>query len=86
MKNRALWKAIFLLLFCLTARAETVIAQEAQGVFDFEQKTVLLNSGYEMPIMGLGAYSLDYDTLRQLRESPSGKWRQTDRYGLHVRQ
>ncbi|MCD8363084.1 MAG: aldo/keto reductase [Lachnospiraceae bacterium] len=26
--------------------------------FDFETKTVLLNSGYEMPIMGLGTYSL----------------------------
>ncbi|MCD8380279.1 MAG: aldo/keto reductase [Lachnospiraceae bacterium] len=26
--------------------------------FDFEAKTVLLNSGYEMPIMGLGTYSL----------------------------
>lgn len=32
------------------------------GGFDFENKTVLLNSGYEMPIMGLGTYSLDYDT------------------------
>ena len=28
------------------------------GKFDFEKKTVLLNSGYEMPIMGLGTYSL----------------------------
>ncbi|MCD8118666.1 MAG: aldo/keto reductase [Lachnospiraceae bacterium] len=28
------------------------------GEFDFETKTVLLNSGYEMPIMGLGTYSL----------------------------
>ncbi len=28
------------------------------GEFDFESKTVLLNSGYEMPIMGLGTYSL----------------------------
>ncbi len=28
------------------------------GEFDLETKTVLLNSGYEMPIMGLGAYSL----------------------------
>lgn len=28
------------------------------GVFDFETKTVLLNSGYEMPIMGIGTYSL----------------------------
>ncbi|MCD8331558.1 MAG: aldo/keto reductase [Oscillospiraceae bacterium] len=30
----------------------------AVGEFDFETKTVLLNSGYEMPIMGLGTYSL----------------------------
>ncbi|MCD8375113.1 MAG: aldo/keto reductase [Oscillospiraceae bacterium] len=28
------------------------------GEFDLEAKTVLLNSGYEMPIMGLGTYSL----------------------------
>ena len=32
------------------------------GKFDFETKTVLLNSGYTMPIMGLGTYSLDHDT------------------------
>ena len=32
------------------------------GVFDFSSKTVKLNSGYEMPIMGLGTYSLDHDT------------------------
>ena len=32
------------------------------GVFDFENKKVLLNSGYEMPILGLGTYALDYDT------------------------
>ena len=62
MKTRVLRKAVLLLLFCLTACAETAFAQEAQGVFDFEEKTVLLNSGYEMPIMGLGTYSLDYDT------------------------
>jgi diketogulonate reductase-like aldo/keto reductase len=28
------------------------------GVFNFNTKTVLLNSGYEMPILGLGTYSL----------------------------
>lgn len=28
------------------------------GVFNFETKKVLLNSGYEMPIVGLGTYSL----------------------------
>lgn len=32
------------------------------GAFDFEKKSVLLNSGYEMPILGLGTYALDYDT------------------------
>ena len=32
------------------------------GKFDFETKTVLLNSGYKMPILGLGTYALDYDT------------------------
>lgn len=32
------------------------------GVFDFESKTVLLNSGYSMPINGLGTYSLLDDT------------------------
>ena len=28
------------------------------GEFNFETRTVMLNSGYEMPIMGLGTYSL----------------------------
>lgn len=28
------------------------------GIFNFETKTVLLNSGYSMPIVGLGTYSL----------------------------
>jgi diketogulonate reductase-like aldo/keto reductase len=32
------------------------------GVFDFENRSVLLNSGYTMPIMGLGTYALDHDT------------------------
>lgn len=31
------------------------------GVFNFETKTVLLNSGYEMPILGMGTYSLSDD-------------------------
>ena len=31
------------------------------GVFDFEKQTVLLNSGYEMPIIGLGTWTLDDD-------------------------
>ena len=34
----------------------------AVGEFDFENHRVLLNSGYTMPIMGLGTYALDHDT------------------------
>lgn len=30
--------------------------------FNFESKTVLLNSGYEMPIIGLGTWTLDDET------------------------
>ncbi len=36
--------------------------EKAVGVFDFERRTVLLNSGYTMPILGLGTYALDHDT------------------------
>ena len=32
------------------------------GVFNFESRTVTLNSGYEMPINGLGTYSLHGET------------------------
>ena len=43
------------------------------GRFDFENKTVLLNSGYEMPIMGLGTYSLSdeecYNSVTALLEA-----------------
>lgn len=34
------------------------------GVFDFKTHTVMLNSGYEMPINGLGTYSLHGDECR----------------------
>ena len=36
--------------------------ETAKGGFDFETRTVLLNSGWTMPIMGLGTYALDHDT------------------------
>ena len=35
------------------------------GQFDFQSKTVLLHSGYSMPILGLGTYALDHDTCVQ---------------------
>ena len=43
------------------------------GEFNFETKTVMLNSGYEMPIMGLGTYSLTdeecYNSVTALLEN-----------------
>lgn len=64
--------AIFLLIGCITAiwllnfpmkvhDAEDRKAGDIQvetTTFDFESKTVRLNSGYEMPIVGLGTYAL----------------------------
>ena len=46
---------------------------ENPGGFDFQSKTVMLNSGYEMPIMGLGTYSLTdeecYNSVTALLEA-----------------
>ena len=53
--------ATALLLMLLMSGTNIGFAEES-GVFDFETKTVMLNSGYEMPILGLGTYALDYDT------------------------
>ena len=36
--------------------------EAVERVFDFEKKTVTLNSGYEMPLNGLGTYSLEDET------------------------
>lgn len=45
-------------------------AAAAAGDFDFESRTVRLNSGYTMPIMGLGTYALSdrecYDAVTTL--------------------
>ena len=51
--------AIALLLWPLASIAE---GNDTAGVFDFENRTVLLNSGCTMPILGLGTYALDHDT------------------------
>ncbi len=50
---------IALLMWPLAGTAE---GNDMTGVFDFENRTVLLNSGYTMPILGLGTYALDHDT------------------------
>lgn len=44
------------------APAEQQEPAETAPVFDFESRTVMLNSGYAMPVMGLGTYALDHDT------------------------
>ena len=75
MKRRlASFVAFFIVLVCLSAYPAAglaygeesimsqVNAEKTVGAFDFECKTVLLNSGYTMPIMGLGTYALDHDT------------------------
>ncbi len=47
--------------------------QPSIPVFDFETKTVRLNSGYEMPIVGLGTYALSdeecYNSVTALLEN-----------------
>ena len=75
MKRRlASFVAFLIVLICLSAypaagladgeesMMSQVNAEKTVGAFDFECKTVLLNSGYTMPIMGLGTYALDHDT------------------------
>ena len=59
-------------LFSVGALAEASESASAP-VFDLEQGTVLLNSGYTMPIMGLGTYSLSdeecYNSVTALLEA-----------------
>ena len=52
---------------------DVTVTISAEREFNFETKTVLLNSGYEMPIMGLGTYSLTdeecYNSVTALLEN-----------------
>ncbi|MDO4549267.1 MAG: aldo/keto reductase [Clostridia bacterium] len=48
----------------MDANHDTTPASSAVGVFDFEARCVLLNSGYTMPINGIGTYSLHDDVCR----------------------
>lgn len=41
-----------------TDDGETAEAPAERAAFDFDTKTVTLNSGYEMPILGIGTYAL----------------------------
>ena len=62
MKCKWLWFFVFtVFLFAADAACCRAADSEEPGVFDMENHTVLLNSGYTMPIMGLGTYALDHD-------------------------
>ena len=39
----------------------TATLSQSEGVFNLEKRTVLLNSGYEMPVIGLGTWTLSDD-------------------------
>ena len=39
--------------------------ESGKGAFDFSKKTVLLNSGYEMPVIGLGTWALTDNTAEE---------------------
>ena len=54
-----------------------------ERVFDFETKTVMLNSGYPMPLNGIGTYSLTGDTC-VTSVSEALKRRAAHRYRLYV--
>lgn len=71
MKKRICLGVVLLIVLSITAcgkseKNTTDISQEtdtgeqnhSKPIFDFKTKTVMLNSGYEMPINGLGTYSL----------------------------
>lgn len=61
-KHRRNLNRIFVLALALLLFPGFGSAQEAEtGVFDFPSRTVLLNSGYRMPVIGLGTWTLSDD-------------------------
>ena len=44
-------------------------SQSGKRPFDFEKKTVTLNSGYEIPLNGIGTYSLEDDTISSIAKA-----------------
>ena len=76
MKRILALSLMFMFLLGMNACAQTpqeAPAAENPGHFNLETATVTLNSGYEMPIMGLGTYSLSdeecYNSVTALLEA-----------------
>jgi diketogulonate reductase-like aldo/keto reductase len=57
---------IFTITACVSQSGGINKTQDNTGIFNFEKRTVLLNNGIEMPILGLGTYRL---TPEQAEES-----------------
>ena len=58
MKKRPVLVWILLSLLAITPCGKSELLNTERRPFNFDSKTVMLNSGYEMPINGLGTYSL----------------------------
>ncbi len=56
--NSMKWVALILAITLLCPLFVSPSLADSYPVFDFEKKTVALNSGYEMPILGIGTYAL----------------------------
>ena len=56
-----------------SSESQNFVEEVSAPVFDFESRTVMLNSGYEMPIVGLGTYALSdeecYNSVTALLEA-----------------
>lgn len=68
MMNKITRFTLYILLVCLLAGCQTppnrqtnVEIKNTTSTFDYKSKTVTLNSGYQMPINGIGTYSLTGD-------------------------
>ena len=48
----------FIIATILCVALASAALADGYPAFDFDRKTVTLNSGYEMPILGLGMFSL----------------------------
>ena len=59
--NDGVWSVFDLCLM----RRKVMEQRNMTTEFDFENKTVLLNSGYEMPVLGLGTWTQDDETAEK---------------------
>ena len=56
------------------------------NAFDFEKKTVLLNNGMEMPIIGIGTFTLSNEQTEESADSVPDPRRATGGYRQRLRQ